>query len=122
MIILSVDDSAVIRKVIRNAVEVLGHDFMEAENGQVALQLLEKNHPEIKLVLLDWNMPVMDGIATLKAIKSHPQFSAIPVMMVTTEAEKGNIAMAIQAGASNYLMKPFAHEDLLMRIMQTLEP
>jgi len=122
MIILSVDDSAVIRKVIRNAVGVLGHDFLEAENGQVALQLLEKHHPEIKLVLLDWNMPVMDGIATLKAIKSHPQFSAIPVMMVTTEAEKGNIAMAIQAGASNYLMKPFAHEDLLMRIMQTLEP
>lgn len=120
MIILSVDDSAVIRKVIRNAVEVLGHDFLEAENGQVALQLLEKHYSEVKLVLLDWNMPVMDGIATLKAIKNHPQFATIPVMMVTTEAEKGNIALTIQAGASNYLMKPFAHEDLLMRIMQTL--
>ena len=120
MIILSVDDSTVIRKVIHNAVCVLGHDFLEAENGQVALQQLEKHHAEIKLILLDWNMPVMDGLATLKAIKTHPVYASIPVMMVTTEAEKGNIALAIQAGASNYLMKPFAHEDLLMRMMQTI--
>jgi two-component system chemotaxis response regulator CheY len=120
MKILSVDDSSVMRKVIRGAVDVLGYDFLEASNGQEALDLLYQT-PDVNLVLLDWNMPILDGLQTLKAIKAHASLSDIPVMMVTTEAESAHIVDAIQAGACNYLVKPFTHEDLTIRIIQSLE-
>ena len=66
-------------------------------------------------------MPVMDGFTTLQNLKSDSRFQSIPVMMVTTEAERVNVVRAIQAGAKHYLMKPFASEDLMSKIMECLE-
>lgn len=116
MKILSVDDSAIIRKIIRGAVDVLGFEFLEAANGQEALDMLAID--PVDLVILDWNMPVLDGYATLTAIKKNPGLLHIPVIMVTTEAEKTNVIRAIQAGAQHYFTKPFTQEDLMTRILE----
>jgi two-component system, chemotaxis family, chemotaxis protein CheY len=116
MKILSVDDSAIIRRIIRGAVDVLGYDFLEAANGEEALAVLDAE--EVNLVVLDWNMPVLDGYQTLVAMRQNPKFSHIPVIMVTTESEKSNVIRAIQAGAQHYFTKPFSQEDLMTRILE----
>jgi two-component system chemotaxis response regulator CheY len=120
MKILSADDSMMIRRVIKNAVDTLGFGFCEAGDGQEALDILEKESADIGLVLLDWNMPKLSGIEVLRRIKADERFKAIPVMMVTTEVERANVIEAIGAGARNYVMKPFSHEDLIAKIMQCL--
>lgn len=120
MKILSVDDSAIIRKIIRGTTEVLGYDFLEASNGEEALELLAVEHGNVSLILLDWNMPVMDGFSTLQALKADLRFSSIPVMMVTTEGEKKNIVDAVKAGAKHYLVKPFTPEDLMTHMMECI--
>ena len=118
MKILSVDDSSIIRKIIRSAVGVLGCELYEAEDGEEALVLLEHKYTEIDLVLLDWNMPGMNGLEVLEAMKNDPRFRSLPIMMVTTESEKSNIVRAIRAGAINYLTKPFTSEELIGKIME----
>lgn len=120
MKILSVDDSFVIRRIITDAVSVIGFDVVGAANGQEALDVLEREHTDINLILLDWNMPVMDGYTTLCNIRADERFSGIPVMMVTTEAERENVVRAIQAGANNYLCKPFSPQDLTTKVMESL--
>jgi two-component system chemotaxis response regulator CheY len=120
MKILSADDSVMIRRVIKNAVDVLGFDFLEAKDGQEAIDVLEKEFADVGLVLLDWNMPRLTGIEVLKKIKADARFKAIPVMMVTTEVERAKVVEAISAGAKNYVMKPFSHEDLMAKIMQSI--
>lgn len=120
MKVLTVDDSAMIRKIVRGAVEVLDFELLEASDGIEALTVLEREAPGIGLILLDWNMPGMNGFEFLQVIKDHPGYKRIPVMMVTTESEKENIVRAIQAGASHYLVKPFTMEDLLKKMMESL--
>jgi two-component system, chemotaxis family, chemotaxis protein CheY len=117
--ILFVDDSPVIKKIIQRAIESAGFEFLGASDGKEALLVLSKECSSIKLVLSDWNMPIMNGFDFLKAVKSNNLFKQIPVIMITTEAEKSNINKAIQAGAANYLLKPFNPEDLLLKIRQT---
>ena len=72
------------------------------------------------LILLDWNMPGMDGLAFLEKIKNTAALKHIPVMMVTTESEKENIIKAIQAGAINYLVKPFTIEELMKKVLECM--
>ena len=120
MKILSIDDSSIIRKIIRSLVDTIGFECLEAENGQVALDLLEATYQEVGLIILDWNMPVMDGFQTLQELKKDTRFVNIPVIMVTTESEKTNMIKAIQAGAKQYLSKPFNQEDLLVKMMQCM--
>ncbi|WP_373531357.1 PleD family two-component system response regulator [Vampirovibrio sp.] len=120
MKILSVDDSTIVRKIIRGSVEVLGLDFLEAGDGAEALAILSKQHQEVGLILLDWNMPVLDGFSTLKMLKADDRFKNIPVMMVTTEGEKNNIVEAIKMGAKHYLTKPFTPEDLTSRMLECI--
>jgi two-component system chemotaxis response regulator CheY len=120
MKILSADDSGMIRMVIKNTVEVLGFGFLEAKDGQEALDVIEKEYNDIGLVLLDWNMPKCNGLEVLKKIKADARFLHIPVMMVTTEVERNKVVQALSSGAKNYVMKPFSHEDLMTKIMQSL--
>lgn len=117
--ILFVDDSPVIKKIVQRTVESAGFEFLGASDGKEALLVLSKECSSIKLVLSDWNMPVMNGFDFLKAMKSNNTYKHIPVIMITTEAEKSNINKAIQIGAANYLLKPFNPEDLLLKIQQT---
>ncbi|MBN2798875.1 MAG: response regulator [Deltaproteobacteria bacterium] len=118
--ILTVDDSRVMLRIISSAIERLGYQPVIAKNGAVALELLEEQGEEIALVLLDWNMPVMNGLDTLKAIRAQERFQDLPVMMVTTESERTNVLEAIRAGARHYLTKPFSPEDLVIRMMECL--
>lgn len=118
--ILAVDDSKMMLRIISSTIEMLSFEPVKASNGREALSVLEKEKDNVVLVLLDWNMPEMNGMETLQAIKADARFSAIPVMMVTTEGEKKNVVRAIQAGAKHYLTKPFNQQDLATRIMECL--
>ena len=120
MKILSVDDSSVIRKIIRAAAEVLHCTLLEAEDGIEALEIAEKKGVEIDLILLDINMPGMDGLELLKRLKQKGGLKKIPVMMVTTESEHENIIKSIQLGAINYLVKPFTMEQLIKKILESI--
>ena len=120
MKLLSIDDSKTIRRILNGVGAMLGYEVLEAENGEIGLQVLEDNAAEVALVLLDWNMPGMNGLEVLQAIKANEQWQHIPVMMVTTEGEKSYIVKAIQAGAIHYQTKPFTQEEMAMRIMEAL--
>ncbi|MBF0142472.1 MAG: response regulator [Magnetococcales bacterium] len=120
MKLLTIDDSRTIRRVISGIGAMLGFEVLEAENGMVALELLEKRADEVGLILLDWNMPGMNGLEVLKKVKSHEVWKSIPVMMVTTEGERDYIIQAIQAGACHYQTKPFSQEEMAARIMEAL--
>jgi two-component system chemotaxis response regulator CheY len=109
--ILTVDDMATMRKIIKSLLNQLGYtNIDEAENGKEALVKLKQN--KYDLVLLDWNMPEMDGITLLQEIRKDPELKNIPVIMVTAEAKKENVLLAIQSGANNYIVKPFTAETL----------
>jgi len=120
MKVLSVDDSRTARHAIRNMTEVLDLEFLEAENGLDALRLLETHGGDIDLIILDWEMPVMNGKEFLEKMKRHERHRNIPVIMVTTVTQKDKVIDAIRSGASQYITKPFSGEDLLAKIVQTL--
>lgn len=120
MKILTVDDSKVMRRIISGTIEALGYAVLTAQHGKDALQVLDAHPNQVSLILLDWNMPVMDGFATLKALKADERYRDIPVMMVTTESEPENVVAALQAGAKHYLSKPFSQQDLAVRIMEAM--
>ena len=118
--ILAVDDSKIMLKIIASSIEMLSYEALKAANGKEALEVLSREAERIALILLDWNMPEMNGLDTLLAIKAEPRFQEIPVMMVTTESEQKNVILAIKAGARHYLTKPFNQQDLAVRIMESL--
>lgn len=105
---LVVDDSSVIRKVARRILEDMKFEISEAENGQEALRSCQSNMPDA--VLLDWNMPVMDGIDFLHALRSETGGEKPKVIFCTTENDIDHITRAISAGANEYIMKPFDHD------------
>ena len=109
MKLLTVDDSGTVRRLCGRIVGSMGFDVLEAENGQNALEVVRAN-PGISVVLLDWNMPVMNGLEFLKALRSEPLPEQPKVVMCTSEAEFSRIAEAISAGANEYMMKPFNEE------------
>jgi two-component system chemotaxis response regulator CheY len=106
MDVLIVDDASAMRRIVRGLLRELGFKNMrEAENGQMALDELKKKKADF--VVSDWNMPVMTGIDLLKAIRADENLKSTPVLMVTAEAKQENIVEAVQAGVSNYIVKPF---------------
>jgi len=105
---LVVDDSSVIRKVARRILEGLEFEITEAEDGQQALDFCRRELPDA--VLLDWNMPVMDGYEFLKAMRQLPGGDRPKVVFCTTENDVVHIARALSAGANEYIMKPFDKE------------
>jgi len=121
MRILSVDDSKATRQFIKRAIDVLGFEFLEAADGKEGLELLEKEKGNIDLILLDWRMPIMDGMEMLEALKSSDLFKDIPVTFVSSELEQEKVSEAVAKGAKNYLIKPFTQEDLIGKIMDSLE-
>lgn len=106
--ILLVDDSDIVRKVMRRIVEPMGFDVKEANNGLVAVDHCKNNMPEV--ILLDFNMPEMDGMEALKAIRALPNGSDPVIIFCTTVNEMDFIANAISSGANEYVMKPFDAE------------
>jgi two-component system chemotaxis response regulator CheY len=105
---LVVDDSSVIRKVARRILEGMGFQIREAEEGQQALEECRRQMPDA--ILLDWNMPVMDGYDFLKALRRLPGGDMPKVVFCTTETDVAHIARALHAGANEYIMKPFDKE------------
>jgi len=117
--VLVVDDSNVMRKVIIRELGKLGidaGDVSEASNGQEACEMAATG--QFNLILMDWNMPVMLGIDAVKNIRAAG--NKTPICMVTSEAEKANVVAAIQAGANNYLVKPFTAEGFQEKLQQLL--
>ncbi len=111
---LVVDDSKVIRKVARHILEALGFTVHEAADGREALDFCESEMPGV--VLLDWNMPVMSGIDFLVALRAMEKGSAPKVVFCTTENGMGHIQAAVDAGADEYVMKPFDRETLQSKL------
>ena len=121
MKVLIVDDSLVIRSIIEKVVKPVGYETLKASNGQEALDLLEKDADEVELVILDWNMPVLNGWETLKAIKKDKAYDHVCIIMVSTESEDEKIDEAIAAGAHGYICKPFESDELIEKIQATLK-
>jgi len=109
--VLVVDDFSTMRRIVKNLLKQIGYkDIDEAEDGVQALSKLQDGG--YGLVVSDWNMPNMDGLEMLKAVRQDPAIKNIPVLMVTAEAEKEKVITAIQAGVNNYVVKPFTGEIL----------
>ncbi len=113
---LVVDDSRVVRKVARRILEAHGYGVSEAADGQQALDACRAEMPDC--VLLDWNMPVMDGITFLRELRLEFGPDNPPVVFCTTENDMSHIEMAIEAGAQEYIMKPFDDEILVGKLTQ----
>jgi two-component system chemotaxis response regulator CheY len=116
MRMLLVDDSVTMRRIQKTQINGLGiTDIIEAGDGQEALGKLKSNMP-IDMVLLDWNMPVMDGMAFLKTVRADAAFAGVKIIMCTSESEKSKVVEALKAGANNYIVKPFTPEALKEKI------
>jgi two-component system, chemotaxis family, chemotaxis protein CheY len=113
---LVVDDSAVIRKVARRILESMAFAIEEAEDGSVALAACKSRMPDA--ILLDWNMPVMDGYEFLKALRAMPNGKSPKVVFCTTENDLAHIARAMHAGADEYIMKPFDRDIVTSKFQQ----
>ena len=118
--ILVVDDFPTMRRIIRNLLKELAFvNVDEAEDGAIGLEKLKVGN--YGLVVSDWNMPNMDGLAMLQAIRADPATAKIPVLMVTAEAKKENIIAAAQSGANGYVVKPFTAITLEEKITRIFE-
>ena len=117
MRILVVDDSRVARNIVKNMLKSMYHvedGFVEASNGEEAWSVLQTS--PVDLVLLDWNMALLNGIDLLRRVRQDDKFKALPVIMVTSEAAKYNVIEAVKAGANDYLIKPLTEKNLYEKV------
>lgn len=112
---LVIDDSRPIRRIETDILRELGFETSDACNGKEGLTKLESGSPP-SLVLVDWNMPEMNGLEFIKAVRSNPRYATTAIMMVTTETETDQMLRALSAGADEYLMKPFQKEGLIEKL------
>ena len=120
MKVLVVDDFSTMRRIIKNLLRDLGFtNISEADDGNTALPMLKDGN--FDFVVTDWNMPGMQGIDLLKAIRADARLSGIPVLMVTAEAKKEQIVMAAQAGVNGYIVKPFTAATLKTKLDKIFE-
>jgi two-component system chemotaxis response regulator CheY len=112
---LVIDDSRVMRIIIGNILREMGMQVIEAGNGIEGLEQLRMN-PEVDLVLVDWNMPEMDGLEFIGAVRARREHDAVRLVMVTTETETEQMMRAFRAGANEYVMKPFTKDVLVAKI------
>jgi len=109
---LVVDDSKTIRTILGRILKELGYEVCEAGNGIEALKVMEGEKATVSLVLADWNMPEMNGLDLLKQLRLDPALASLKVIMVTTETEMDHMVSALEAGANEYVMKPFTKDIL----------
>jgi two-component system chemotaxis response regulator CheY len=121
--ILVVDDSAAIRKILQRVLRQTGmaiRTIAEAGDGQEALEVLKAQ--KVDLVLTDINMPKMDGLQFLAALRSAPQWSTLPVVMITTEGGEAKVSEAVRLGAVGYVRKPFTADQIKEKLAALLAP
>jgi two-component system chemotaxis response regulator CheY len=112
---LVIDDSRAMRSILRHTLAGAGFEVAEAGNGREALERLgQQGKPDLALV--DWNMPVMDGLDFIRAVRAEPAYAGLPLLMITTETELARVSDALEAGADEYIMKPFTRDDLLAKL------
>ncbi|MGA3258697.1 MAG: response regulator [Bryobacteraceae bacterium] len=114
---LVVDDSRAVRMILARTLKELGFEVREAANGREALDVIETEKTAVSLVLADWNMPEINGLELLKRLRQKPELASLVVVMVTTETELDQMAAALEAGANEYVMKPFT-KDILVEKLQ----
>ena len=112
---LVIDDSRAMRMMLRRIVSGVGFDVIEAGNGQEAIEQLDAGESP-DLCLIDWNMPVMNGLEFVQAVRQRTDGRGITLMMVTTESENSQIVRALAAGAHEYLIKPFTPDALVDKL------
>src|SRR5262245_42155677 len=112
---LVLDDSRTVRSIIGGILKELGMEVVQAANGVEGLEQLKLN-PDVELMLVDWNMPEMNGLDFIRAVRAQPAFRPARILMVTSEAEGAQVARALAAGANEYLMKPFTREVLVAKL------
>lgn len=105
-----VDDSRAIRLILTRTLSQLGYEVCQAANGREALTVLEDQPGDVSLILVDWNMPEMNGLEFVKSVRARDKYSDVKLMMVTTETQVEQMVAAIEAGANEYVMKPFTKE------------
>src|ERR1700691_6690407 len=113
---LVVDDSKAIRMILARTLKELGFEVREAANGREALEVIEVEKTAVTLVLADWNMPEINGLELLKRLRRKPELSSLVVVMVTTETELSQMVAALEAGANEYVMKPFTKDILVQKL------
>lgn len=117
MKVLVVDDFATMRRIVKNVLKQIGFtQILEADDGTTALVVLKDN--KIDLIISDWNMPQMSGLDLLKTVRKEDATREIPFVMVTAEAQKDNVLQAVQAGVSNYIVKPFTADAVREKLNQ----
>jgi two-component system, chemotaxis family, chemotaxis protein CheY len=115
MLALVVDDSRAMRSILTRLLTGLGFDVAQAGDGAEALSVLDAGtRPDV--ILVDWNMPVMDGLTFIKNVRARDELRDISLMMVTTESEQGQIVRALAAGAHEYVIKPFTDEVIAEKL------
>jgi two-component system chemotaxis response regulator CheY len=115
MRVLVIDDSRTVRAIIGKTLRELGMEVVEAAHGREGLDRL-RAHPDVGLVLVDWNMPEMNGLEFIRAVRADRANDPVRILMVTTETEQEQVMRALEAGANEYLMKPFTRDILVAKL------
>ena len=120
MKVLVVDDSSTMRRILTNCLREAGYnEAIQASDGVEALDVLSKDK-DVGLIIADWHMPNMDGFTLLQEVKNNKSTKSIPVIMVTTQAEKQSVMEALKTGASSYVVKPFTPEVIKDKITEVI--
>ncbi|MHB1674357.1 MAG: response regulator [Acidobacteriaceae bacterium] len=118
-----VDDSRTIRIILTKMLSDLGFEVCPAGDGKEALEVAEREKGAFSVIMADWNMPEMNGLELVKRLRSDPRLASVPIMMITTETETRQVMAALEAGANEYVMKPFSRDIIAdkLRLLGVLE-
>jgi two-component system chemotaxis response regulator CheY len=113
---LVVDDSRVMRLFVADVLAGLGYSVFEAQDGEEALELLERDHSDVRLITVDRNMPRMNGLELVKHVRADQNFDKVMILMVTSEVDPMEVNEAMRVGANEYVRKPFKQEALRAKV------
>lgn len=118
-----VDDSRTIRIILTKMLSELGFEVCPAGDGKEALEVVEREKGEFSAIMADWNMPEMNGLELVKRLRSDQRLASVPIMMITTETETRQVMAALEAGANEYVMKPFSRDIIAdkLRLLGVIE-